>query len=203
MTERTCSIDDCDRSHYARTWCKPHYRRWLSHGDPLGGGFDRPRGLPRDVRFWAKVDRKGPDECWLWTGSPDDDGYGRFHLNNSLYAHRVAYELCVGPIPQGLELDHKCHTEAVARSECSGTACPHRRCVNPAHLEPVTHRENVRVGRLSAANAERGAGRTHCKHGHPFDEANTYIAPGDGKRHCRACRAETERRRPVLKALGL
>lgn len=78
---------------------------------------------PREERFWLKVDKSG--DCWLWKAGRDTNGYGAFERNT---AHRTAYELSVGPIPDGLEIDHLCHVKA---------------CVNPAHLEAVTHRVNL------------------------------------------------------------
>jgi|GEM_PF-1714746 len=122
-------------------------------------------------RFWAKVDRRGPDECWPWTSTRNDQGYGMFSLpgHQHIYAHRFAYELLVGPIPEGLTLDHLCRV---------------RHCVNPAHLEPVTNRENSLRGESQAAQQAR---QTHCLRGHPFDEANTYRRPDNDARQCRAC----------------
>lgn len=121
---------------------------------------------PFEERFWANVDKSG--ECWLWTAATTREGYGTIRFNGvTTCAHRIAYELLVGPIPQGLELDHLCRTPA---------------CVNPAHLEPVTHRENMLRGRgVAAAHASQ----THCLRGHPFDEENTLRL--QGKRVCRAC----------------
>lgn len=94
------------------------------------------------VRFWAKVERGDAAACWPWTGHRDDNGYGlgngygRFRLGGQngprYYAHRLAYELLIGPIPEGLVIDH---------------LCSNRACVNPAHMEPVSIAENVRRGR--------------------------------------------------------
>lgn len=142
--------------------------------------MSKPR-TPVEQRFWGKVDRRGPGECWLWLASKTGSGYGQIGVDGSraLMAHRVAYELLVGPIPAGLHLDHLCRVPA---------------CVNPAHLEPVTPYENARRSPLT------GAGKTHCKRGHPFDEANTYVTPG-GQRQCRTCRRDFDRRRPSKRQL--
>lgn len=117
--------------------------------------------------------------CWLWTGNINSQGYGLILPNGSnqrLRAHRAMYELLVGPIPEGLTLDHLCHS---ADASCvGGSSCQHRRCVNPAHLEPVTRGENVRRGAPPK--------RTHCPKGHPYDEANTYRRKSGG-RVCRTC----------------
>lgn len=107
--------------------------------------------------------------CWIWQCRVDRHGYGKIGINRtSKLAHRVSYETFVGPIPEGLQLDHLCRVRA---------------CVNPAHLEPVTHREN---GRRGTGFAARCARKTHCPRGHAYDEANTRISP-QGSRICRAC----------------
>jgi hypothetical protein len=124
-------------------------------------------------RFWDQVDTTGI--CWDWQGSTSD-GYGLFGRSDRhvQQAHRYAYEDLVGPIPDELQLDHLCRN---------------RRCVNPDHVEIVTNRINALRGfGVSGINARQ----THCIHGHPFDEANTYYKP-DGGRQCRACRRETDK----------
>jgi hypothetical protein len=105
--------------------------------------------------------------CWVWTGAVGADGYTRFRVGGrTRSAHRVVYNLFRGPIPGGLELDHLCRQ---------------RRCVNPRHLEPVPHAENMR--RADVGKAQRA--KTHCPNGHSWDTANTRYTPT--KRVCRAC----------------
>ncbi|HUR18862.1 MAG TPA: HNH endonuclease signature motif containing protein [Acidimicrobiales bacterium] len=120
-----------------------------------------------EQRFWKGVDRGAADECWIWKRSARA-GYGQFTWSGGSLAHRFAYEQFVGLIPEGLHLDHLCRTPL---------------CVNPAHLEPVTCRENTLRGIGPSA---RFAKATHCVHGHPFDEKNTRWRPGKG-RSCREC----------------
>lgn len=156
--------------------------------------------IPIDVRFWSKVDRRGPDECWPWMGNLHDAGYGMlWRTNTTRYrAHRVAYELLVGPIPAGLDIDHTCHNRDAA---ClGGRTCLHRRCVNPAHLEPVSNAVNARRGRAGVVNGGREAAKTHCVAGHPFDEVNTADYRGKGWRDCRACARERMRRKRAAQA---
>lgn len=141
--DRRCSIDGCDKRQGTRGLCGMHYARLLRTGSTGTAAAVYMRGETPEVRFWAKVDRRGPDECWPWQARIDPKGYGRFNAGSesSQLAHVFAYELLIGPVPPGLELDHGCHTS----SSCNlRDECPHRRCVNPAHLEPVTHRENLR-----------------------------------------------------------
>lgn len=139
------------------------------HDEPTGCPPDRSaEPLTRELadRFWSYVHKT--DGCWLWTGGLMNKGYGTFWAGRSLRAHRVAYELCIGPIPEGLTLDHLCRV---------------RRCVNPAHLEPVTIRENVMRGEgITAALAARD----YCVNGHPLTGDNLRI-DAHGHRRCRTC----------------
>lgn len=130
--------------------------------------------MPIEDRFFEKVVEQA-DGCWLWTAQLHNQGHGRFRLpDRHVYAHRWAYEFLVGPVPEGMELDHLCRVRA---------------CVNPAHLEPVTHRENVLRGVSPAA---LHAAKTHCPKGHAFDEANTYVTAARS-RQCRECRRASNR----------
>lgn len=119
------------------------------------------------------VDRVVVDDgCWGWTGTVrKDNGYGQVprHVFGTSCSHRAVYEFLEGPVPDGLELDHTCRN---------------RWCVNPAHLEPVTHRENLLRGNTIAARANA----THCQRGHEFTPDNTITrASRPTKRECRAC----------------
>lgn len=128
--------------------------------------------LPRlttEARFLAKI-RKTPT-CWEWTGTRNWKGYGLVSLNGrSVQAHRAVYELFVGPIPDGLQLDHLCYV---------------KHCVNPAHLEPVTNLENNRRSWAVGGRAERQM-KTHCPYGHAYEGDNIVPKKPRG-RDCREC----------------
>ena len=114
------------------------------------------------------------DECWEWTGSRGPAGHGQvWHDGTNQTVYRVIWEDMVGPIPEGLELDHLCRNPP---------------CCNPDHLEPVTHAENMRRGSQSFET------RTHCLSGrHPLTEQNVITRESDGRQRCRACRNEAKR----------
>ena len=125
-------------------------------------------------RFWSKV-KKTP-ECWLWTAYRDNKGYGEFGLDRKVHkAHRVAYLLTYGAIPEGAHILH---------------SCDNPQCVNPKHLRAGTRKDNmqdkVQRGRHFQSN------QTHCKREHPLDAMNTYMTP-DGRRNCRTCRLNAKR----------
>jgi len=120
--------------------------------------------------LWQRFDR-APDGCWVWNGSMMNEGYGVYgkrRRGESNLAHRIMYEVMVGPIPAGMTIDHLCRN---------------RRCVNPAHLEPVSIAENVMRGESPPA---RNARKEACPLGHPYNAENTYMGP-TGHRQCRTC----------------
>ena len=129
---------------------------------------------PAAERFWEKVEFT--DSCWLWTASTNRYGYGQFRLNGRMIGpHCYAYEFCVEDVPVGLQIDHLCRV---------------RNCVNPDHMEVVTSRTNTMRG---VGPTARNARKTHCEHGHLFDEVNTGYH--GTRRVCKAC----DRRKHRLK----
>lgn len=128
---------------------------------------------PESLRDRCVVDEA--TGCWTWTSTIRHRGrihqYGCLSVDGrQVTAHRHSYELAHGPVPEGLVLDHLCRNTL---------------CINPAHLEPVTTRENT-IERGVGNPAAENAAKDECAHGHPFTEPNTYITP-DGRRQCRAC----------------
>jgi len=117
----------------------------------------------------AKISPEPNTGCWLWAGNMWTGDYGRigFKGRNRL-AHRVVYELIRGPIPEGLELDHLCRVHS---------------CVNPDHLEPVTHHENMKRSPLTHRK------KAYCPRNHPY-EGDNVVVYRSGFRHCRACQRE-------------
>ncbi len=135
-------------------------------------------------RFLDKVNKVNRfSGCWLWVAATGKDGYGRFSVNGRMeLAHRIAYNLYVGPIPEGLELDHACRNHA---------------CVNPNHLETITHLENVRRG--NARDTHNNL-KTHCPQEHEYTPENTYL--WNGRRACRTCRLDAGKRWRVASNRG-
>lgn len=128
-----------------------------------------PRHLDLAERFWSKVDQSG--DCWIWLGGKSSSGYGAFApaFKERYVAHRFSYELVVGPIPANCDMDHLCRNPP---------------CVNPAHLEPVSHAENCRRG---MGFSGRNARKVQCDAGHDLDGDNLYLDP-KGRRQCKTCR---------------
>jgi hypothetical protein len=133
----------------------------------------RPPGVRRG-RDWREFYVEAPSGCWLWTGALNDRGYGRWPRwkdGGTRQAHRRVYEMLVGPIPEGLQIDHLCRV---------------RNCVNPDHLEPVTHAENLR----RAVGGGWGSAATHCPNGHEY----AVVGRLDGRKRCPVCRRDARRR---------
>lgn len=162
-----CQIDECDSPVASVGYCTAHYKRLLRYGDPLG----TPRVLTEAERFWSKVDKRGPEECWNWVAGKTA-GYGGFHPSKEVteLAHRWSYREANGEIDPDLVLDHLCRNRA---------------CVNPAHLEPVSNIENLRRG---AGYALENGMRTTCINGHEYTIENTYVNPNKKNDvRCRRC----------------
>ncbi len=185
----------------ARTFdLSPGHVNKIAVGDVLadaGGPFRPkrprlpPRPAPAEVEAAARdrlLERRevADNRCWLYLGCTAPDGYGRINLDGRVHlTHRLAYAVFVGPIrDDGGEVDHACHNDD---DDClGGDACRHRACFRPDHLLVLDHAEHVRRGRSWTIHGSK----THCRHGHPYDEKNTrYKKLGTGKygRVCRQC----------------
>lgn len=161
-----------------------HDTRMRRHGELEPAGLAM-RGATIEDQYRAKVDERGPDECWPWLAQISPDGYGKFNRSPvGQLAHRFGWYLVNGPIPDGYVIDHTCHDPATCTG---GKGCPHRACQNPAHMVPVSNARNASAERSRRPNSDK----THCLHGHPYDEANTLWstnrATGAKYRQCRAC----------------
>lgn len=133
-------------------------------------GIVVPKPTPIE-RFHSKIEVDPESGCWLWTAGINKWGYSKFKVDGRTRAgHRWSYEEFVGPIPEGLQIDHLCRV---------------RRCVNPEHLEAVTCRENILRGETFQAE---NAAKTHCPKGHPYEDGN--ILWYKGTRSCRICKRE-------------
>ncbi len=158
-------------------------------------GCGEDGGLMLPARIIAKIDFNGPvpahaphlGPCHLWTAACKPSGYGQLWLGGTQRrAHKAIYEVEVGPVPAGLVLDHLCRV---------------RRCVNSTHQEPVSNAVNVQRGDAGKMRGAIMAAKTHCPHGHAYDEVNTLVEHSSGgktRRHCRACaRARDAARRSL------
>lgn len=171
-----CTVPGCDVAVLTRAWCGPHYRRVQLYGDPLVS-FDRHADALR--RFWEKVQEDAETGCMVWTGSRTQGGYGTFgDAGRTRIAHRWLWERENGPVPDDpdtgkrLDLDHLCRNRA---------------CVNLAHLEPVTRKENVRRGLVPSGD--------FCRKGHERTPENVRVRVKTGQLSCRVCLNDSARAR--------
>ena len=171
MSNRTCSVTNCERPVRARGFCMSHY------------DWHRDRGLlaklPKPTlqeRILSRIDIR--DEgyetpCWISNRAAQPNGYTKIGINGATcLTHRVAYEAFVGAIPDGLDIDHLCRNAA---------------CCNPEHLEPVTPKVNMH--RMNQALGI-GVAATHCKWGHELSGDNVYLRPDRFGRVCKTCRRQ-------------
>lgn len=170
---RMCEFPGCGKSHEAKGLCHSHYRQ-LCKGKKLAPlhSTKREDGTPPRIEY-----REVPclvsgliGPCHEWTRSKNN-GYGHMNFNGrTVKVHRYVWELVNGPIPDGLVIDHQCRNRA---------------CCNVDHLRVVTRKVNV-TENVVGISWQLMSEKTHCKHGHPFDEENTRITT-DGSRVCREC----------------
>lgn len=123
--KRICSIQDCSKPVKARGWCVAHYRRFLRHGDPLGGGI--PNGAARDF-VNESIPAHNSDECLIWPFGKTAAGYGVIMRGKTTFVHHIACGHLNGPRPDGHEAAHSCGNPS---------------CVNPSHLRWATPHENA------------------------------------------------------------
>lgn len=181
-----CSVAGCAEGGRRRQGvCDKHYARLRRHGDVTHLERVRNSGTLEE-RWWARVRKDGPvpkdrpelGPCWLWNGNHDQNGYGKFSIEDSRAtpAHRWGYDRFVEPVPEYLDVDHLCRNRGCVRFT--------------GHLEPVTPQVNNQRG---SGWSGRNARKTHCPQGHPYSPENTYIT--NGARRCRQCRRDHYRAR--------
>lgn len=176
---KMCAVDDCGARSRALGYCTKHYQRVKKYGDPniardpaTSGGQDDTLSLwGLRTRFVEKIAFEPMSGCWFWLGVTDACGYGCIRVDGRFWGtHRYAYETIIGPVPDGLEIDHLCQV---------------RNCVNPAHMEPVTQEENKR---------RAGLRRTMCASGnHPRFPGSRY-GKGTNAGRCKECVRAASRR---------
>lgn len=163
MDHGTCEIvedlDPCGKPNTKHGVCVQHFLRLLKTGVAT-----------RRELILKQLPTGTANECWLWGGRTNKDGYGVLHVRgaSSGLAHRMAYELLVDAIPGDMTIDHMCHR---AESCEGGKACRHRKCCNPAHLKIAARGPNALRGNSLAGTNSR---KTSCDSGHEYTEENTY-----------------------------
>lgn len=169
--DRICERPGCHRPHQARGLCGPCYSAARRQGllDPL------PK-VPLADRLAAGWKLDTESGCWVWQKAQTAAGYGQIGEGGKvLYTHRVAYELHVGPIPDGLQIDHLCRNTS---------------CCNPGHLEVVTAAENTRRNEAPASVTNRTG---VCQYGHLIAGDNVYSPASRDERSCRECKRRRQR----------
>lgn len=181
---KLCSVLNCGRPHHGRGYCRLHAHRDLKHGDP--NAVLNQRGMPLKERLLQKAVIQDSG-CWVWRGQTNRDGYGMMNYDGkNRSVHRLSYSAFRGQPPVGLELDHLCRNRA---------------CINPEHLELVTHQENSRRGLLK---------KDTCVRGHPLAYPNLYarkMKNGRVSTSCKACQmvrtSKYRRRVSLLKSAAM
>lgn len=177
MSDRTCLDCGAHPKPLTRGLCRTCYSRWRDRGIEMPPKVRRPFAT-FEVRFAEASAGRAPEECWPWPGPLNRQGYpsGRTHGRSP---HQRAWEAANGPIPENMQVDHRCHSEE--RSCRKGRLCPHRRCVNPSHLRILTAKQNSQLRTDLAVLA--------CTKGHPRTEEYGYVRPR-GTWRCRVCHRE-------------
>jgi hypothetical protein len=170
----------CHRGHLSQRYTRNFACVACAADDDFKRNPRHPRALLSssiDAMFWHTIPI--PEcGCWVWTGAMLECGYGFIAVaGKRKLAHRLAYELAIGPIPDGLEIDHLCRV---------------RSCINPSHLEPVSHQVNVKRGNAGKITGARNRAITHCPRGHAYSGDNLHITTR-GSRWCRACHRDRMR----------
>lgn len=141
-------------------------------------------------RFKEKYEVDESTGCWIWNGATQSKGYSQFwDGEGSVGGHVWSHLHFIGPIPDGMIVNHKCHDWA--DPPCEEVMCIHRRCVNPDHIEAVPPRENI-MSKGSRSPSKVNSEKTHCIHGHELSGRNLMVK--NGKRQCRECQYAAQRR---------